>query len=170
MLKYELDQIKFSELKEKIEIPKFQRGLVWGEGKKKEFIKSLKAGLPIGVLLLSKTNDNKYLVIDGLQRFSTMMDYSKDYFKYIDSSEISDGDALSVIYASKEATDHYSKFDEKNQHRLVDAVRKIIVSNISAGYNLNLNQISQSAAQQMCKDIEQDNTASTAVTSARRLS
>ena len=47
MLKYELDQVKFSDLKDKIEIPKFQRGLVWGDQKKKEFIKSLKAGLPI---------------------------------------------------------------------------------------------------------------------------
>ena len=37
MLKYELDQVKFAELKDKIAIPKFQRGLVWGDGKKKEF-------------------------------------------------------------------------------------------------------------------------------------
>ncbi len=63
MLKYELDQIKFFDLRDKIEIPKFQRGLVWGGEKKKEFIKSLKAGLPIGVLLLSKTQEGKYLVI-----------------------------------------------------------------------------------------------------------
>ena len=69
MLKYELDQVKFTELKDKIEIPKFQRGLVWGDAKKKEFIKSLKAGLPIGVLLLSKTQNGKYLVIDGLRSF-----------------------------------------------------------------------------------------------------
>ena len=39
MLKYELEQKKFSELKNNIEIPKFQRGLVWNEDKKKEFIK-----------------------------------------------------------------------------------------------------------------------------------
>ena len=58
MLKYELEQVKFKDLKNKISIPKFQRGLVWGSLKKKEFIKSLKDGLPIGVLLLSKDKDN----------------------------------------------------------------------------------------------------------------
>ena len=83
MLKYELEQKKFSELKDNIEIPKFQRGLVWNEDKKKEFIKTLKAGLPIGVLLLSKGENGKYLVIDGLQRFTTMVEYSRDYFSYI---------------------------------------------------------------------------------------
>ncbi len=53
-LKYKTETIRFSELKGIIEIPRFQRGLVWSSDKKKEFIKTLKSGLPIGVLLLSK--------------------------------------------------------------------------------------------------------------------
>lgn len=153
MLKYELDQIKFSELKDKIEIPKFQRGLVWGDSKKKEFIKSLKAGLPIGVLLLSKTKSGKYLVIDGLQRFTTMLEYSMDYFSYIDPSEITDSDVITVIIASPTAKDIYDLRPEQDKIMVREKIRKIIVENISTGQNKNLQQISKLAAQQLCKDI-----------------
>lgn len=155
MLKYELDQIKFSELKDKIEIPKFQRGLVWGDPKKKEFIKSLKAGLPIGVLLLSKTQSGKYLVIDGLQRFTTMLEYSRDYFSYIDPSEITDSDIISVIIASSTAKDIYDLRPEQDKLMVREKIRKIIVENISTGQNKNLQQISKLSAQQLCKEMHE---------------
>lgn len=155
MLKYELDQIKFSELKDKIEIPKFQRGLVWGGEKKKEFIKSLKAGLPIGVLLLSKTQDGKYLVIDGLQRFTTMLEYSRDYFSYIDPAEITDSDIISIIIASATAKDLYDLRREQDKLMVREKIRKIIVENISTGQNKNLQQISKMAAKQLCQDISE---------------
>lgn len=153
MLKYELDQVKFSELKDKIEIPKFQRGLVWGDTKKKEFIKSLKAGLPIGVLLLSKTQNGKFLVIDGLQRFTTMLEYSRDYFSYIDPSEITDSDVISIIIASSTAKDIYDLRPEQDKQMIREKIRRIIVEHISTGQNKNLQQISKFATQQLCKDI-----------------
>ena len=153
MLKYELAQIKFSELKDKIEIPKFQRGLVWGGEKKKEFIRSLKSGLPIGVLLLSKAESGKYLVIDGLQRFTTMLEYSRDYFSYIDPSEITDSDVISIIISSNDAKDMYDLHLESAKATIRDKVRKIIVENIRTGVNKNLNQISRLTAQQLCKEI-----------------
>lgn len=157
MLKYELDQVKFSELKDKIEIPKFQRGLVWGEGKKKEFIKSLKSGLPIGVLLLSKAQDGKYKVIDGLQRFTTMLDYSRDYFSYIDPSEITDSDIMSIIITSASAKEIYDLRPEQDKLVIREKIRKIIVENISTGQNKNLNQISQATTEQLCKEIAELN-------------
>lgn len=155
MLKYELEQMKFSALKDKIEIPKFQRGLVWGDPKKREFIKSLKAGLPIGVLLLSKTKNEKYLVIDGLQRFTTMLEYSRDYFSYIDPSEITDSDIISVIIASSAAKDIYDLRPEHDKQMVRDKIRKIIVDNISTGQNKNLQQISKLATQQLCREIHE---------------
>lgn len=153
MLKYELEQIKFSELKNKIRIPKFQRGLVWGDTKKREFIKSLKAGLPIGVLLLSKDKDGKWLVVDGLQRFTTMLEYSKDYFSYIDPSEITESDVVSVIISSPYAKEIYDLRPEQDQIVTREKIRKIIVESISTGQNKNLQQISKTAAQKLCKEV-----------------
>ncbi len=153
-LKYTTETKKFSELKDIIEIPKFQRGLVWNKDKKREFIKTLKAGLPIGVLLLSKKGDH-YLVIDGLQRFTTMKDYAKDYFKYVDKEELSDTEIYSVILASKTASYVYNQFDETNRARIRDGVRSAIADSIRKGQNQNLLQISQSAAQAICDQVNE---------------
>ena len=121
-LKYSTETKKFSELKDIIEIPKFQRGLVWSKDKKREFIKTLKAGLPIGVLLLSKKGDH-YLVIDGLQRFTTMKDYAKDYFSYIEKEELKDTEIMPVILASKTASHWYNLSKESDKERIRDCVR-----------------------------------------------
>ncbi|MGI6474652.1 MAG: DUF262 domain-containing protein [Thermoactinomyces vulgaris] len=60
-----------------IELPKFQRNLVWKEKNKIEFIESLKKGYPFGTLLLYKQEDKDdiFSLIDGLQRSSTIKDY-----------------------------------------------------------------------------------------------
>lgn len=155
MLKYELAQLKFKELRGQIEIPRFQRGLVWGDDKKTEFIRTLKAGLPIGVLLLSKAANGKYHVIDGLQRFSTMVDYANDYFKYVDSSEITDTSIVSIILASDCACHFYDAFPDKQKEAFRESIRKIIVKNIREGRNKNLNQISKTICQQLCSDLKE---------------
>lgn len=152
MQKYEIATKKFSELKDKIEIPKFQRGLVWSKTKKKEFIKTLKAGLPIGVLLVSE-KDDKYLVIDGLQRFTTMKDYARDYFSYIDKSEITDLDLNSIVLASPSARAIFDVYPTDAKHHEFEAMRTIIVDKISNGQGQNLNQISKNAAFELCKKI-----------------
>lgn len=117
MTKYEIEVKKFSELKDTIVIPKFQRGLVWSKTKKKEFIKTLKAGLPIGVLLLSKKGE-KYRIVDGLQRFTTMMEYSRDYFSYIEKAEITDFDLTSIIYASSDARAVFDNYTEEAKQKV----------------------------------------------------
>lgn len=152
MRKYEIEIKKFSELKDKIEIPKFQRGLVWNKSKKVEFIKTLKAGLPIGVLLLSKKGD-KYLVIDGLQRFTTMKDYAKDYFSYIDKSEITDIDLMSVVLNSEDARTIFDGYQPDAKAKQFEIMRAIIAEKISEGQNKNLFQISLNTATELCKKI-----------------
>ena len=157
-LKYTTDTKKFSELKDVIEIPKFQRGLVWGKEKKREFIKTLKAGLPIGVLLLSK-KENHYLVIDGLQRFTTMKDYAKDYFSYIEKEEITDTEIMTVVLASDAASVTYNLFDETNKLRIREGVRQEIANSISKGQNQNSLTISKNAAQAICDTLAEFPTA-----------
>lgn len=152
MPKYEIEVKKFSELKDKIEIPKFQRGLVWNKDKKREFIKTLKAGLPIGVLLLSKKGD-KYLIVDGLQRFTTMKEYTKDYFSYIEKSEITDVDLMSIIIASSDARSIFDDYTQDAKQKVFEKMRDIIADEISNGQAKNPNMISTDAAKELCKKI-----------------
>ena len=153
MKKYDIETKKFSELKGKIEIPKFQRGLVWGDEKRKSFIKTLKDGLPIGVLLLSEKENGKYLVIDGLQRFSTMCDYSADVFSYLDRSEITDKDIISIIMSSKSASDVFYKHQESAQNTIKENIRDILVNNIRKGQGINDFKLSVQISKDLCSGI-----------------
>lgn len=152
-LKYDVAQMKFSELKERIKIPMFQRGLVWGEEKKAAFIDSLKAGLPIGTLLLSKSPDGGFLVVDGLQRFTTMLKYSKTYFEYFKDSELTTFDIESILAASESAFSWYGRESEQNQATTREKIRKILGSTIRESQGKNQLQIAQTAAKRLCREI-----------------
>ncbi len=64
----------------RFEIPTFQRGLRWNSNKRDEFLKSLRAGLPIGTLVLAKKEDSQtngmtvrnWYVLDGQQRTTSL--------------------------------------------------------------------------------------------------
>lgn len=152
MRKYDIEIKKFSDLKDKIDIPKFQRGLVWSKTKKVAFIRSLKAGLPIGVLLLSKKGD-KYLIVDGLQRFTTMNEYAKDFFSYIDKSEISDSDLMSIVLSSEDARNIFDGYIVSARNLQFEQMRTIIANQISEGQDKDLFQISLDTASELCKKI-----------------
>lgn len=60
----------------KVVIPIFQRGLRWDPNRRRAFIDSLEKGYPFGSLLFAKQDGiNKYSVVDGLQRGSTVCDF-----------------------------------------------------------------------------------------------
>ena len=152
MLQYKIELKKFSELKGLIEIPKFQRGLVWDTAKKKEFIKTLKAGLPIGILLLAP-KDDKFLIIDGLQRFTTMADYASDYFKYIEEDEISDMDIVGIIMASQDTREIYDGYIPSAKDRMRSDMREIIVSSYKNDGQINLNRRAMNVVNEFVKKI-----------------
>jgi hypothetical protein len=86
--KYTSTQYTFEQLKGRVTVPQFQRRLVWSNQQKKEFIDTLSKGFPFGSVLIYKyEEDTKVSIIDGLQRFSTIMDYEKNPQEYIDISE-----------------------------------------------------------------------------------
>ena len=75
--------------KTKIEVPTFQRNLVWSDEQKKTFIDSVKRGFPIGTLLFYKIpGRDAFSLIDGLQRSSTILDYINNPTKYFDVTDI----------------------------------------------------------------------------------
>ena len=151
-LKYDIEKMKFKDLKDSIEIPRFQRGLVWGKEKKRELIKTLKSGLPIGVLLLYKKED-KYLVIDGLQRFTTMKDYSNDYFSYVDKDEITNKNIMDIVTSSDSASQLYDALTEDAKNALRDSIRKIIILGITDSRGKNNNKISWNISKKLCTDL-----------------
>jgi len=56
-------------------IPEFQRNDVWSLEQKSRFIESIILHFPIPPLYFNKTKDSKYIVVDGLQRITTLNDF-----------------------------------------------------------------------------------------------
>lgn len=89
---YDVERKKFSDIEDSVEVPKYQRRLVWSKKQKEDFIDNVSKGYPFGSILLYRYEGNKKLsLIDGLQRYSAMKDFKKnpskyfnDYGKYID--------------------------------------------------------------------------------------
>lgn len=103
--KYDVKMTNFSQLENEVTVPKFQRRLVWTKREKKEFIETLHNGYPFGSILIyeydeDKGKDRKYTLIDGLQRYSTIMEFKKDPQEYVDfTNSIED---ITNILAKKE--------------------------------------------------------------------
>ncbi len=70
-------------------IPNFQRSVVWKLKRRQEFIANLRSGEPFGVILI-RMNNNKYELIDGLQRITTIRDYIAHPFKYLTENDLNE--------------------------------------------------------------------------------
>jgi hypothetical protein len=60
--------------------PDFQREFVWNQKQASRFIESLLMGLPVPGIFVYRTESNKHLVIDGLQRLTTLERFYKGLF------------------------------------------------------------------------------------------
>ena len=90
-VKYSYEQFTLNDILKgkRIIVPPFQRNVVWNEKKRKEFIQTLKDGNPFGSILVHKDGD-KYTLIDGLQRVSTIKDFSLNPYKYFTYTNINE--------------------------------------------------------------------------------
>jgi uncharacterized protein with ParB-like and HNH nuclease domain len=61
--------------------PDFQRNLVWELNKKSKFIESIILNFPLPPFYVNQTREGKYIVVDGLQRTSTLHEFLNDEFK-----------------------------------------------------------------------------------------
>jgi len=71
---------------------KYQRKLVWTIGEKQNLIDSIMKGYPIPLILLAHTKDDKYEVIDGMQRLDAIFSFIDNKFsledgRYFDTNE-----------------------------------------------------------------------------------
>ncbi|WCG21843.1 DUF262 domain-containing protein [Vagococcus lutrae] len=66
------DQLSRMYESKKINIPDMQRGFVWDHVQASKLIESILMGLPLPSLFLIKQDDGSYLVVDGLQRITSI--------------------------------------------------------------------------------------------------
>src|SRR5690242_5937089 len=66
--------------------PSFQRGFVWTPVQASRFIESILLGLPIPSVFLYREEDtNRHLIVDGLQRLSTLHAFATGRFPQTNS-------------------------------------------------------------------------------------
>lgn len=61
--------------------PSYQRNRVWDKNRKSRLIESLIVNVPIPPVFLYETEINKFEVMDGLQRISTIVEFMNDEFE-----------------------------------------------------------------------------------------
>jgi hypothetical protein len=133
MINYKIDTFDIGDLidNDKIIIPNFQRGLVWKSEKKKRFINTVLEGDPFGVILVFRSSDvegvEKYELIDGLQRISTLREFKKNPFKFLepdflDNEIIVDIDSLLLGEA---------------QHPIIDQRVRLLKKSLLLSYSMN---------------------------------
>ena len=66
------DQLSRMYESKKINIPDMQRGFVWDKIQASKLVESILMGLPLPSLFLIKQDDGSYLVVDGLQRITSI--------------------------------------------------------------------------------------------------
>lgn len=72
-------------------VPPYQRGYVWSDKQKEQFVDTLKRGLPFGTILLYYDHkNNQHQIIDGLQRCSTIFDFINHPARYFDEDDIAE--------------------------------------------------------------------------------
>lgn len=102
---YIVDKLTLSDLTTsgKIVIPSFQRGIVWTKEHRKDFIETVKTGDPFGVVLVSQEKpSDPYILIDGLQRLSTLKAYMTNPLEFIDENDkFIDAEKLQKLFEEK---------------------------------------------------------------------
>lgn len=72
-------------------VPPYQRGYVWNDNQKAQFIDTLKRGLPFGVILLYHDKaENQHQIIDGLQRCTTIFNFIHHPAPFFNEDDIED--------------------------------------------------------------------------------
>lgn len=125
-IKYKIETFLFSKLKECILLPSFQRNVVWTEDKKREFIDSVINGMPFGSLLLYRETPERYLLVDGLQRYTTLEEYSKNPANYIKIEQ----------YFKKQIEEIISNLKNKTTANFIE-VRSTLIASIKSNFSFS---------------------------------
>ena len=128
-LKYEVREKYYTDLKNKITAPKFQRNFVWKKKARKELIDTIKQGLPVGSFLLQEKGKS-YNIIDGRQRFSTLLDYEAHRYEYIDESDLSDERVRDMLLEVPAVAAFYNGLSTNAQKSIISDIRKVALKQL----------------------------------------
>jgi hypothetical protein len=112
--KYITEIMSFTKLRDKIDIPRFQRTIVWTQESKEKFIKTVSDGYPFGSLLVYDS-ENKLTLIDGLQRYSTLLDFERNPLKYIKIHNTAQAEFNDAFNFLNSITEEFYSDSKKNQ-------------------------------------------------------
>ncbi len=129
-LKYDVEGKPYVILKGKISAPKFQRNFVWKKKARKELINSIKLGLPIGSFLLQRIDNDQFNIIDGRQRFSTLLDYEAHRYDYIEESDISEDRILKMLLNVDGIKVLFNQYNESAQQKIVADIKKVALKQL----------------------------------------
>lgn len=139
--------------KDKVEVPKYQRNLVWSQNQKQSFIDSIKSGFPFGSLLLYKEGSDEngitnYSLIDGLQRTTTIDKYTNNPTQFFSKENINEEFVDELI--------NFMNYDEDKREIII----KIIIDWIHnlKGFTETNGYSSYKLAKYICNEFEIDNT------------
>lgn len=130
ILKYDVESKPYIVLKGKISAPKFQRNFVWKKKARKELINSIKQGLPIGSFLLQRIDNDQFNIIDGRQRFSTLLDYEAHRYEYIDESDISEDKITDILLGIDEIETAFMQYNERAQKKIIADIKKVALKQL----------------------------------------
>lgn len=116
----------------KFKVPSFQRNVVWSKSKRKDFVKNIMEGNPFGSILVYQERPDKYVLIDGLQRVSTIKDFIKNPYDYVDYVLIEDEYVENMIKRDYELKNNIV-YDKTKEENTIKEIKKEIYDLLKKG-------------------------------------
>ncbi len=132
MSNYRIETHKFNDLDGIMSLPTYQRPLVWSTQQKINFIDNISSGFPFGSLLLYKYElGEKYTLIDGQQRYTTLQEYAKKPELYY---PIEDSPFIEELMNITGANEQCDAAKEDIRAKFVNAAKDLIRLKASGGH------------------------------------
>lgn len=126
MSNYRIETLNFEDLEGQMNIPSYQRPLVWSKAQKTAFIDNISRGFPFGSLLLYKyDNTEQYSLIDGQQRFSTLREYQRHPEEYF-PLESNAAQQIDSLMTSSGAIEQPEDEQAKLKNQFIAAIKEML--------------------------------------------
>ena len=79
--------------------------------------------MPIGSFLLQRLTNGNYNVIDGRQRFSTLLDYEMHRYDYIEDSDISEEKIKEILYSVPTIKSVFDNYNESAKKDIIVSIK-----------------------------------------------